>query len=349
MLTTARLLAYHCETEFFARKMNQLFAPVLAGLLGCLGSFGTATAADTQRLQPRHVGVLLVSLPAQSKQANAFRQGLSEAGYTEGRDVVIEWRLAGGDYDQVPLFVVDLVQRKVDVIVSDSAVAGRALKVATSTIPIVIPTMADPVGSGLVKSIARPGGNITGSSLMTTELGLKRLQLLREAMPRLKRVALIWNPDTPFHPKVIADFKAAAPRLSIELAVISMRSLDRLGPALSAATRAHAQALYFIEDSLFFTRRATIIKEAYRTRLPVIYMDRAFTEEGGLMSYGPRLLELWNRSAGYVDKILKGANPADLPVEQPTKFELVVNLKTAKALGITIPESVLLRADEVIR
>jgi putative ABC transport system substrate-binding protein len=184
---------------------------------------------------------------------------------------------------------------------------------------------------------------------MTTELGLKRLQLLREAMPRLKRVALIWNPDTPFHPKVIADFKAAAPRLSIELAVISMRSLDRLGPALSAATRAHAQALYFIEDSLFFTRRATIIKEAYRTRLPVIYMDRAFTEEGGLMSYGPRLLELWNRSAGYVDKILKGANPADLPVEQPTKFELVVNLKTAKALGIMIPESVLLRADEVIR
>jgi len=330
--------------------MNRVLALVVAGLLGCIALHGITIAADTpQPPPPRHIGVLLASLPADSKQANAFRQGLADAGYIEERDVVIDWRLAGGDYDQVRVFAIDLVQRKIDVIVSDSAVAGQALKATKSTIPIVIPTMADPVGSGLVKSMAHPGGNITGCSLMTTELGLKRLQLLQEAMPRLKRVALIWNPDTPFHPKVIQDFKAAAPGLSIHLTIISMRSLDQLGPTLSAVARARAQALYFIEDSLYFTHRAAILKEASRSRMPVIYMDRGFTEEGGLMSYGPKLGELWHRGAEYVDRILKGAKPSDLPVEQPTKFELVINLKTAKSLHLTIPESILLRADEVIR
>jgi putative ABC transport system substrate-binding protein len=330
--------------------MNRILFLVVAALLGWIAPHGSTIAADTQpTLSPRHIGVLLASLPAESKQANAFRQGLADAGYVEGRDVVIDWRLAGGDYDQVRLFAIDLVQRKIDVIVSDSSVAGQALKRTTSAIPIVIPTMADPVGSGLVKSMAHPGGNITGCSLMTTELGLKRLQLLQEAMPRLRRVALVWNPDTPFHPKVIEDFKAAAPGLSIHLTIVSMRNLDQLGATLSAAARARAQALYFIEDPLYFTHRAAILKEASRTRMPVIYMDRGFTEEGGLMSYGPRVGELWHRGAEYVDRILKGAKPSDLPVEQPTKFELVVNLKTAKALHITIPESILLRADEVIR
>ena len=179
----------------------------------------------------------------ESKEAQAFRQGLRDAGYAEGRDVVIEWRSANGDYDRVPELVADLVQRKVDVIVVDSTLATQAVKRATSTIPIVMAIVADPVGSGLVASLAHPGGNVTGLSLMMTELSAKRLQLLKETIPRLTRVAVLWNPDTPYHPKVIEDLKAAAPSLSIELSFVSVRTPEEFGPAFSAVSRAHAQAL----------------------------------------------------------------------------------------------------------
>jgi putative ABC transport system substrate-binding protein len=211
---------------------------------------------------------------------------LRDAGYVEARDVVIEWRSANGDYDQVPRLVADLVQRKVDVIVVETTVAARAIKRATSTIPIVMALVADPAASGLVTSFAHPGGNITGLSTMWTELSAKRLQLLKEAIPRLTRVAVLWNPDTPFHTKVIEEFKTAAPSLAIELSFVGARTPEEFGPAFSAVSRAHAQALYIIEDPLFFTQRMTLLKLTSKAQLPVIYAYRAFADEGGLMSYG---------------------------------------------------------------
>jgi putative ABC transport system substrate-binding protein len=242
-----------------------------------------------------------------------------------------------------------LVQRKVEVIVVISTVAAQAAKRATSAIPIVMAVVADPVGSGLVANLAHPGGNVTGLSIMMSELTAKRLQLLKEAIPWLARVAVLWNPNTPYHPKFIEDLKAAAPSLSIDLKFVSARTPEEFGPAFSAVSRAHAQALFVIGDPLFITHRMTLIKLASKAGLPTSWGQRASADAGALMSYGPNLGELFRRSAGYVDKILKGAKPGDLPIEQPTQFELVVNLKTAKALGITIPQSILLRADEVIR
>ena len=285
----------------------------------------------------------------EDKEVQEFRQGLRDAGYGEGRDVVIEWRSANGDYNRIPQLAADLVESKVDVVVADSTLAAQALKRVTSTIPIVMARVADPVGSGLVASLVHPGGNVSGLSLMLPEISSKRLELLKEMIPRLTRVAVLWNPATPWHPKVIEDLKAAAPSLAIELSFVSVRTPEQFDPAFSAVSRAHAQALYLIEDGLFEIHRPTLAKLAYKARLPTIYGNRAFVDEGGLMSYGPSAGDLFRRSAGYVDKILKGAKPAELPIEQPTKFELAVNLKTARALGLTIPESILLRADEVIR
>jgi putative ABC transport system substrate-binding protein len=197
----------------------------------------------------------------------------------------------------------------------------------------------------LVASLAHPGGNITGLTLMVTDLSAKRLQLLKEAMPRIARVAVLWNPDTPFHSKVIEELKAAAASLSIELIFVGVRTSDEFGPAFSAIHRARAQALYVIELGFFFAHRTMLLDMSSKARIPVIYGERNF----GLMSYGANWGDVYRRSAGYVDKILKGAKPGDLPIEQPTNFDLVVNLKTARALGITIPESILLQADEVIR
>ena len=312
-------------------------------------AFKPQGAHAQQPALPRRVGVLLVGSSRESKEAQAFRQALRDAGYAEGRDVVIEWRSANGDYDRIPQLAADLVQRNVEVIVVTATPAAHAVKRITSTIPIVMALVADPVGSGLVANLAHPGGNVTGLSLMSTDLSAKRLQLLKEMVPRLSRVAVLRNPDTPYHPKVIEELKAVAPSLSIELTFVGLRTLEETGPAFSTVNRAHAQALYVIDDGFFFNHRMTLVQLASKFRLPAIYAERHYVEAGGLMSYGTNFVDLYRRSAGYVDKILKGAKPGDLPIEQPTKFELVVNLKTAKALGITIPESILLRADEVIR
>ena len=323
---------------------------LLAFALACLVPLGLASAADAQQAaSPRRIGVLLVLFSPESKEAQAFRQGLRDAGYAEGRDVMIEWRSANGDYDQVPRLVGELVQRKVDLIIVDSTVATRAAKRATSTIPIVMATIADPVGTGLVASLAHPGGNVTGLSMMTTDLSAKRLQLLKEVMPRLTRVAVLWNPDTPDHPKAIEEIKAVAPSLSIKLSFVGARTSEDFSAAFSAVSRAHAQALYVIIDPYFFNHRMTLLALASKARLPVIYGEKNFAEAGALLSYGPNFGDMFRRSAEYVDKILKGAKPANLPIEQPKEYELVINLKTAKALGLTIPESILLRADEVIR
>jgi len=242
----------------------------------------------------------------------------------------------------------ELIQRRVDVIVVETTPAAQAVKRATSTIPVVLTIVSDPVGSGLVTSLAHPGGNITGLSLMATDLTAKRLQLLKETIPRLTRVAVLWSPDLQFHPQVVEDLKAAAPSLSIEVSAVSARTPEEIATALSAAHRAQAQALYVIDNAFFAIHRQMIIEVASKDKLPV-FGDRAFANAGALMSYGPNFGDLYRRAAGYVAKILKGAKPGDLPIEQPAKFELVVNLKSARALGIPIPESILLRADDVIK
>ena len=311
--------------------------------------FKPQRACAQQPALPRRIGVLLVALSPESKEAQAFRQGLRDAGYAEGRDVVIEWRSANGDYARVPELAADLVRRKVDVIFADTTLATKAVKHATATIPIVMALPADPVGSGLVASLAHPGGNVTGLSTMLTDLSAKQLQLLKEVIPRLTQVAVLWNPDNPYHPKAIKELKAAAPSLSIELSFVDAQAPGEFGPAFSAISRTQAKALFLLDAPLFFAHRTTLLKLASKARLPAIYGERTWVGEGGLMSYGANYADQLRRAAGYVDKILKGAKPGDLPIEQPTKFELVVNLKTAKVLGITIPESVLLQADEVIR
>jgi putative tryptophan/tyrosine transport system substrate-binding protein len=303
-----------------------------------------------QPASPRRIGVLLGGgFSAETKEVQQFRLGLLDAGYAEGRDVVIEWRSASGDYDRVPELAADLIQRKVEVIVVTTTVAAKAVQHATSTVPIVMALVADPVGSGLVASLAHPGGNVTGLSMMMSELTAKRLQLLKEVIPRLARVAVLWDPDTPFHPKAIEDLKAAAPSLAIELTFVSARMPEEFGQAFSTVGRARAQALYVLDSPLFLAHRTGLLNLASKARLPAIYSYSRWADEGGLMSYGANSADLFRRSAGYVDKILKGAHPGDLPIEQPTKFELVVNLKTARALGLNIPESILRQADEVIR
>jgi putative ABC transport system substrate-binding protein len=314
------------------------------------GILATPLAAEAQSpASQRRIGVLFVLLSPAGKEAQAFRQGLRDAGYVEGRDVVIEWRSADGDYARIPRLAADLVERKVDVIVADTTAATRAAQGATSTIPIVMAIVADPVGDGLVANLSQPGGNVTGLSIMLAELSAKRLQLLKEAMPSLTRVVVLWNPPTPYHSKAVENLKAVAPSLGIELSLVSARTPEEIGPAFEAVKGAHAQALYVVDSPPFFTHRTTLLKLAANARLAVISGERPYADEGGLLSYGPSYEDQLRRSAEYVDKILKGRKPGRLPIEQPTKFELVINMKAAKALGLTIPQSVLLRADEVIQ
>jgi putative ABC transport system substrate-binding protein len=330
--------------------MRRLLAFVLAILVVYLGWLGIASAADPQQpASPRRIGVLLVTVSLESAEAQAFRQGMRDAGYAEGRDVVIEWRSANGSVALVPELVADLVRSKVDVMVVDSTVATRAARRATSTIPIVMALVGDPVGSGLVASLANPGINLTGLSAMAPELSVKRLQLIKEVIPRLSRVGVLWDPATPWHTKAVEDLNAAARSMSIEVRFFGARMPEELGPAFSVFSRTHAQALEVLTSALSYSHRGTILELARKAQLPTIYSARQYVEEGGLMSYGANYSDLMRRSASYVDKILKGAKPGELPIEQPNKFHFAVNLKTAKALGITIPESILLRADEVIR
>jgi putative ABC transport system substrate-binding protein len=317
-------------------------------LLGGAVAASPLAARAQQPALPRRVGVLLVGLSPDSPAAKHFRLGLRDAGYSEGRDVVIEWRSAKGDYDRVPELVTDLVQRRVDAIVLDSTVATVVAKRATSTIPVVMALVLDPVGSGLVESLAHPGGNVTGLSMMATELYPKRLQLLKEINPQLSRTAILWNPDHPFHAKVVEELKAIAPSLSIELGFLGVRTPEQLSPAFSDVSRIRAQALYVVEDPIFFAHHGTILKLASAAQLPTIHELRRWPEAGALISYGPDLHDLFRRAALYVGRILKGAKPADLPVEQPTKFELVINIRTAKALGLEVPWQLQQLADEVI-
>ena len=334
-------------------KRNMTRREFSRDLAALAGSFWlprfAVTAYARQPAEPRRIGVLLVISSPGGKEVKALRQGLRDAGYAEGRDVLIEWRSADGDYDRIPELLAELIQSKVEVILVETTRAALAAKRVTSTVPIVMALVGDPVGSGLVTNLARPTGNITGLSSMKSELSAKRLQLLKDTVPRLARVAVLWNPDTPWHVKVIEELESAAPKLSIGLILVSAQTPEELSAAFSTMRRAKAQALYLIESPLFSTNRPMLLTLLSKAQLPMIEAERKFVETGGLMSFGTSVSDLYLRSAVYVDKILKGAKPADLPIEQPTKFELVVNLKTAKALGITIPRSILVRAGEVIR
>ena len=254
----------------------------LLALTVCLGWLHLAFPADaSQPLTPRHIGVLLVSWSVDSKVVQAFRDGLRDAGYIEGRDIVIEWRSAHGDYDRVPALVDDLVKSKVDVLVTNGTVGTRAAKRATSTIPIVMAVVADPVGSGLVADLAHPGKNITGNTIMSPELSAKRLQLLKEIAPHATRVAVLWNQASPYSQRVIEQLTEAALALSIELKLIGMRTPQDIGPAFLAAGRAHAQALYAIEDALFDTHRAEFLSQASKAQIPIVYWTRSWPEDGG--------------------------------------------------------------------
>ena len=294
------------------------------------------------------VGVLTGGARPEDPAVQALKRGLSELGYSEGRTIILEFRSGEGYIDRMPRLAEELVRLKADVIVASTVAAAEAVKRLGSATPVVV-VSSDPVAAGLVTNLAHPGGQITGVSSETTDLHAKRLQLLKETVPRLSRVGVLWNPDTTPWSNAVEQLKAAAAALSIELKVAAARSPDQFDSALSAINPSTVQALYIVENPLFFYQRETLAKLALKARLPAIYGTRAFSKEGGLMSYGVDYVHQAYRAAGYVDKILKGAKAGDLPIELPTKFELVINLKTAKALGVTLPQSILLQADEVIR
>ena len=282
---------------------------------------------------------------------DAFRQGLRERGYVEGQTIVIEYRAADGKIERFPSLANELASLKLDLILAANTPAASAIQHATTTTPIVVAAMGDPVEDGLVASLARPGGKITGLTFLGPELAAKRLGLLKQALPNASRVAALWHPGA-YAERTTRDMlqatEAAARTLAVELQLLDVRGADEFDRVFSAMTRDRADALLVLPSTLFFNARKHITDLATEHRLPSMSPLREFATDGGLAAYGARLTDLFRRSASYVDRILKGANPADLPVEQPTKFELVVNLKTAKALGLTVPESFLLLADEVI-
>jgi putative ABC transport system substrate-binding protein len=280
--------------------------------------------------------------------AQALRQGLRDLGWVEGQNIVIEFRSAD-QFDRLPALATELVQLKVDVIVATPTPPALAAKSATATIPIVGISLADPVGLGLIPSLARPGGNITGVSYSVgADIFGKDLELLREALPKVRRVAVLSNPDGPSQPLILDNIKTAARSLELQLLPVGARGSGDFDGAFATMARERVGALFVVTDPTYIPHRARLVDLATRNRLPSMFTQRADVEAGGLMSYGPSFAAMYRRAAYYVDKILKGAKPADLPVEQPTKFELVINLKTAKALGLTIPQTLLLRADRVI-
>ena len=311
----------------------------------------TPLGADAQPpVKVPRIGFLGVGSPAAyATPVGAFRQGLRDLGYVEGQTVGMEWRWAEGRVERLPVLAGELVRLDVDLILTHGA-GILAAKQATTTIPIVMAVSGDPVGSGLVASLARPGGNITGLTVQDDpELGGKRLQLLREAAPRVSRVAVLWNRANRGSVATARETEVAVRTFEAQFLGLEVEGPDDFEGVFRAATSGRAGALLTVPDALTFGQRTRIVHFANQSRLPALYPWREAVEAGGLMSYGPNIPDSWRRSAAYVDKILKGAKPADLPIEQPTKFELVINRKTAKTLGLTIPQSVLLRADEVIQ
>ena len=328
--------------------MNTLRRHVLALLAGALAAPLASFAQQPTKI-PR-IGFLHPAPPGgvPGMRLEDFRDALHKLGYVEGKNVQLEVRWGNGEFERLPALAAELVQLKVDVIVAAASPSVLAARKATSTIPIVMPVSSDPVGDGLVASLAHPGGNITGLSMMAPELGEKRLQLLRETFPDASRaVAVLWNPAYAGMRARFEEAKVAAPKLGLTVRSVEVRDTRELEVAFEAVVREHPEALV-LSDPFTLSQRARIVEFAAEHRLPAIYESSDFVDVGGLMSFGPNISSLYRGAAVYVDKILKGAKPGDLPIEQPTKFELVLNMKTAKALGISFPASVLLRADKLI-
>ena len=287
--------------------------------------------------------------PGQSSPLlEAFRGGLRELGYREGRNVVVEYRWAGGSNQRAAELAAELVRLDVAVMVSTGTPATQAARAASATIPIVMTAVGDPVGSGLVASLARPGGNVTGLSLLDTDLDGKRIELLKEAVPGLTRIAMLWSPSDAGMALAFGRVEVASRNLRLALQSLGLRDPAEIPGTLQAAETGRAQALIVTAQPFTIRHQAEILNVATKLRLPAMYTDRRFVDAGGLMAYGPSLVDVYRRAATYVDRILKGAKPADLPVEQPTKFELVVNLRTARALGLAMPSALIARADELI-
>jgi len=318
-------------------------------LLG--GLFSPLAPEAQQAAKITRIGYLLLNLAGGPDLHEAFRQGLRDLGYVEGRNLVIEYRDAEGKPERLPALAAELVALKVDVIVAPGTLTALAAKHATSSIPIVFPVATDPVKDGLVTSFARPGANVTGLSAFAPELVGKRLEQLKQAVPWLSVVAVLWQPGVAGEAtdkEMLKGAEVAGQALGVRLQVVEVRGPDDFDRAFSDMTRARAGALTVLGSAVLFNERRRLVDLAAKHRLPTMFPWRQGVDAGGLMSYGPHGPDLFRRAATYVDKILKGARPADLPVEQPTKFELVINLKTAKALGLTIPQSVLGRADHVV-
>jgi len=307
--------------------------------------------ADAQQpARTPRIGILIApSASSFSARVEALRRRLRELGYVEGKNIVIEYRYAEGKIERVPDLAAELVRLKVDVIVTSGGERTiLAAKKTSATIPIVFAGAGDPVGTGLVSSLARPGGNITGLSTMTPDLDGKRLELLKEAFPKVARVAFLWQPGWRGN-LALTDMEAAAKALGVKLLSLEVRSLDDFESAFARAKRERAQALITSIGGLITTQQRQVLDFAVKNRLPAMYPGSEFVEAGGLMSYGPNYTDLFRRAADFVDKILKGTKPADLPIEQPKKFEFVINLKSAKEIGVAIPPNVLARADQVLK
>jgi len=311
----------------------------------------TAPSAEGQQAKKvSRIGYVGAGSPATAgHHAQAFVQGLRELGYVEGQNIMIEYRWAEGKLERLPALVADLIRLKVDVIVSSATPAIRSAKEQTTTVPVVMAGVTDPVGSGFVTSLARPGGNITGLTHISQDLSGKRLELLKEVVPRLLRVAVFWNPNQPGQIPAYKEAQVAAQALTLTLISMEARNREDLENLLSGMAKERPQSIFELADPLLFANRELITASAAKNRLPAMYTFREYVDAGGLMSYGTSFPALFHRAAAYVDKILKGTKPAELPVEQPKKFEFVINLKTAKQIGVTIPQSVLYRADKVIK
>ena len=295
------------------------------------------------------IGVLLALYPPDAEPPQAFRQRLHEFGYIEGQNIAIEWRDARQKADRLPSLAAELVRLKVDLIVTDVTSATYAAMRTSPTVPVVMALAADPVGDGLVSSLARPGGNVTGIALMHPEISAKRLQLFKETMTKGSRVAVLWHPLTPWHKAMLKALEAAAPSLGLQLIPMALKQPVEFDQVFAAMARERVDAVFVADNPFFLTHRTRLLDLATKSRLPTMFGNRDYVLAGGLMSYGVDYPGLFRQAAGHVDRILKGARPADLPVEQPTKFDLVVNLKTARTLGLTIPPSVLARTNEVIK
>jgi len=311
---------------------------------------GAATAEAQQPKKIPRIGYLSANfLSAVRENVEGFQQGLRELGYIEGKTIAIEYRFAEDKLDRLPDLAAELVRLKVDLIVTNSTPAAMAAKDATTTIPIVMAGGTDPVGTGVVASLAKPGGNITGVTIMNAELAGKRLELLKETSSKISRVAVLWSPANPGTALVFKQTKAASQELRLQLQSLEVKSSSDLNSSFKFITGSGANALVLLASAPIGSHLKQIAEFAIKNRLPSIYDRSFFPEAGGLMSYGTNIPDINRRAAMYVDKILKGANPANLPIEQPTKFEFIINLKTAKQIGLTIPQSVLFRADRVIK